>query len=85
MIDKKQLCEKISKIYPDIGACGIDVDVEYSEGKHAWVVDLKKGTHHLQTHLEVDEAEKCIQGKQCVSLGLQIAQLKDNIDQLMTS
>lgn len=29
MHDKKELCEKIKSIYPDIGECGIDVDVEY--------------------------------------------------------
>lgn len=28
MIDKAQLCEKIVEIYPDIGQCGIDVEVE---------------------------------------------------------
>ena len=42
MIDKKELCEKITAIYPDIGVCGIDIDVVYDEGKEAWMVDLKK-------------------------------------------
>ncbi len=38
MHDKKELCEKIRSIYPDIGECGIDVDVEYDEAKKAWTV-----------------------------------------------
>ena len=79
MIDKKELCEKITAIYPDIGTCGIDIDVVYDEGKKAWMVDLKKDAHHLQTRLEIDEAEMCLDGKQCVSLGIQVAQLVDNI------
>ena len=33
MHDKTELCDKIKSIYPDIGECGIDVDVEYDETK----------------------------------------------------
>ena len=82
MHDKKELCEKIRSIHPDIGECGIDVDVEYDEAKKAWVVDLKKGDHELKTHLELQEADECMEGKQCVSLGLQIGQLRANIEKL---
>jgi hypothetical protein len=82
MHDKKELCEKIRSIYPDIGKCGIDVDVEYDEAKKAWVVDLKKDNQELKTHLEVQEVSDCMEGKQCVSLCLQIAQLRANIEKL---
>ena len=82
MYDKKTLCEKIRSIYPDIGACGIDVNVDYDQGKKAWVVDLKKDKHRLKTHLEPEEADQCMEGKQCVSLGLQVAQLKANIERM---
>jgi len=82
MQDKKELCEKIRSIYPDIGECGIDVDVEYDEAKKAWIVDLKKGELELKTHLELQEVDDCMEGKQCVSLGLQIAQLRANIEKL---
>jgi hypothetical protein len=82
MHDKKELCDKIKSIYPDIGECGINVDVNFDKGKKAWVVDLKKDKHELKTHLEPEEADQCIEGKQCVSLGLQIAQLRANIDRL---
>jgi len=43
MHDKNELCDKIKSIYPDIGECGIDVEVNYNESKKAWVVDLKHG------------------------------------------
>jgi len=82
MQDKKELCEKIRSIYPDIGECGIDVDVEYDEAKKAWVVELKKGNQELKTHLELQEVDDCMEGKQCVSLGLQISQLRANIEKL---
>ena len=79
MHDRKELCEKIKSIYPGIGECGIDVEVDYSEAKKAWVVDLKQGEHHLTTHLEPEDAAACIEGKECVYLGTQIAQLVGNI------
>jgi hypothetical protein len=82
MYNKEELCEKIRGIYPDIGECGIDVDVEYDEGEKAWIVDLKKDNHELKTHLEPAEADQCMEGKQCVSLGLQVAQLKANIERM---
>jgi hypothetical protein len=82
MMTGKELCNKITAIYPDIGACGIDVKVNFDDTKEAWMVDLRKDAHHLQTRLEADEAQKCLEGKQCVSLGIQVAQLVDNIKKL---
>jgi len=82
MHSKEELCEKIRSIYPDIGECAIDVNVEWDEEKKAWVVDLKKDKHHLKTHLEPEDADSCMKGKQCVSLGLQISQLRANIENI---
>ncbi len=82
MIDKQQLCDKIIELYPDIGACGIDVDVTYDENKKSWVVDLKKDQFELKTYLEDGDADKCMLGQQCVSLGIEVAQLRANIERL---
>lgn len=82
MIDKTALCEKIREIYPDVGQCGIDVDTEYDPAQQRWVVHLKKDGHELKTFLDDGDAELCLTGEQCISLGIEIAQLKDNIVQL---
>jgi hypothetical protein len=82
MYTKEQLCNKITEVFPDIGACGINIAVDYDTANKAWVVDLKKGDRELKTFLEEPEADTCMAGKQCVSLGLQIAQLKKNIEAL---
>ncbi len=79
MHDNKELCEKIRSIYPDIGECGIDIDVDYNEAKKAWVVELKHGDQHLKTHLDPEDADSCMEGKECVYLGTQISQLAGNI------
>jgi hypothetical protein len=79
MHDKKELCEKIRTIYPEVGECQIDVDVEYDEEKKSYVVGLKHAEKQLKTHLEPEDADACMEGKQCVSLGTQIGQMVANI------
>jgi hypothetical protein len=76
MFDKNDVCKKIIELYPDIGACDINVDAFYSTAKGTWVVELKKGGHTLVHHLDKHDIKDCMDGKQCVSLGLDIAQIK---------
>jgi hypothetical protein len=78
--DGKQLCEKITELYPEIGSCGIDVAVNYNTTEKSWTVDLKKDSHSLRHFLDMMDAERCMDGKQCVALGLEIAQLQKHIE-----
>jgi hypothetical protein len=80
MFDKEELCQKIRELYPDVGACEIDIDAFFSTAKGTWIIELKKGDHVLRHHLEKHDAKDCMDGRQCVSLGLEIAQLKKNIE-----
>jgi hypothetical protein len=80
MYNKEELCSKIREIYPDIGECGIDLKVDFDETQKAWVVYLKKGQRELKHFLEDKDADLCMIGKQCVSLGIEINQLKDSIE-----
>lgn len=81
-IDKHELCEKIRDIFPNIGVCGIDIDVEYDSDQQRWKVDLKRENRHLKTFLEEGDAEFCLAGKQCIGLGVEIAQLASNIENM---
>jgi len=85
MYNKDQICEKIRSVYPDIGECGIDINVEYEEANKAWVVHLKKDSYELKTYLEPEDANLCMEGKQCIGLGLQISQLMNNIKEMKPS
>lgn len=80
MYDKDELCKKITELYPEIGSCGIDVTVDFDSAQNAWLIDLKKGDHMLKHYLDNPEAKECMEGKQCVALGLDIAQLKKHIE-----
>lgn len=82
MLDQNTLCAKIREIYPDIGRCGIDLKVNYDHDQGRWVVDLQKGQRRLKTFLEQGDAELCLAGGQCVSLGIEINQLRDSLERL---
>lgn len=82
MVDKKALCDKIRKLYPDIGECGIDIDVEFDKSQSTWVVHLKKDNQKLKTFLEEGDAEKCMLGQKCVGLSIEIGQLRANIERM---
>jgi hypothetical protein len=43
-------------------------------------IPVKKDHHELKHHLEIPDADACMEGKQCVSLALEIDQLKKNIE-----
>lgn len=79
MYTSNQLCEKITSIYPDIGTCGIDVNVDYNTTEKTWMVHLKKGSHKLDHFWETMDADSCMEGKKCIALGLEIAQMRKKI------
>ena len=79
MYSKEDLCKKITELYPDIGQCGIDITAEHDPIKKIWLIDLNKDAHALKHHLEIPDADACMANKQCISLGLEIDQLRKNI------
>jgi hypothetical protein len=80
MYTEKQLCEKITKLYPEVGICGVNINVAFNKPADSWVVHLEKGTHSLDHFLNLMDADRCMEGKQCVALGLEIAQLRNNVE-----
>jgi len=53
--------------------------ISFDLDQNSWVVDLKKDKHHLKTYIEPNDVDACLVGGKCVGLGIEIAQLKDNI------
>jgi hypothetical protein len=78
---KEELAAKLRDLYPEIAAHGIGLGVEFDHEKKAWIVKLSKGAHRLTTHLEKKDADGCLEGIQCVYLGVQIAQLVKNFEE----
>ncbi len=51
----------------------------------AYNKNVGKNKHDLKTSLADGDAEKCMEGTQCVSLGIEIKQLRANIEYLWMS
>lgn len=77
--DQETLCGKIKNIYPEIGTCGLNVYVDYDDYKDAWLVAVHRGDQYFSTHLEWSDADNCMEGRQCLSLGVQISQLVESL------
>jgi hypothetical protein len=77
---KEELAAKLREMYPEIREHGLDFSIEFSHEKNAWLIHLEKGEHQLATHLEREDADKCLEGVQCVYLGVQIAQFIKNFE-----
>ncbi len=74
MIAKKALCNKIHEIYPEIGACGRDLKVTWDDERNVWAIDFKKDGLRMKHYLENEDAAPCLEGRQCVSLGIELGQ-----------
>ncbi len=79
MITKDQVCHTIRSVFPDVGKCGQDITTSYDLHRAAWVVDMKKDNRRLKTFVEPEDARACVLGEQCLGLGIQIHELRENI------
>jgi len=75
------LKDKIMEMYPEIEKHGISVSLSFDEQKNTYVVQFKKGTQELTTHLEKKDADDCMNGIKCVYLGIQIEQFIKNFEE----
>lgn len=72
------LKEKILEMYPEIERNGVSVNLVFDAEKDAYVVSMHRGSHELTTHLERADADACMNGVMCVSLGIQVEQFVKN-------
>jgi hypothetical protein len=72
------LKDKILEMYPELEKNGVAVNLVFDATKDAYVVSMHKGGHELTTHLERKDADDCMNGVKCVSLGIQVEQFVKN-------
>ena len=75
MFNREEVCQKITELNPDLGACGIDIDTFYSAAKKSWIIRSQKGDHDIVHYLDTQDIKKCLDDIQCFSLGLDVVQL----------
>ena len=78
---KEELAAKLREMYPEIDRHGLDLSLEFGHDENAWAIHLKKGEHELTTHLEKKDADECLEGVECVYLGVQVGQFMSNFEE----
>jgi hypothetical protein len=71
---KTELCDKIHEIYPEIGECDKDLKVIWSSEKNVWEVSFTRNGNRIRHYLEDEDASPCMEGNQCIGLGIEFGQ-----------
>ncbi|WP_027178283.1 hypothetical protein [Maridesulfovibrio bastinii] len=71
-LNDQEIKNKIIELYPEIKKFGLEIKAEFSTDKNAWLVTLKKGEKTLYTHIESEDARRCVDGEKCVYFGNQL-------------
>lgn len=79
-VSKGDLASKLREMYPEIEKHNLELDLELKEDKGYWVVKLSKGDQRMHTLLNIKDAEACLEGVQCVYLGVQVGQFVSNFE-----
>jgi len=79
-VSPEMLDSRLRKMYPEIVKHDLSLSLSFDPGKDAWIIKLVKGNHELTTHLEKKDAEACLEGIQCIYLGVQISQFIENFE-----
>ncbi len=72
---------KVREMHPDIDKYQMDCDLTFDEGKNAYIIKLTKGEHVLTTYLDKPDADACMEGKECVHLGVHVAEFVKNFEE----
>jgi len=73
-VTPEALLAKVKEMYPEIAKYKLKTDMRYDQAKKTWVLELVKDGHVLVTHIEAEDAEKCLGGTECVYLTHQVGQ-----------
>ncbi len=72
--------DKIMEMYPEIAQNEISISLNFSREKKVYIMKLRKDLHELTTHLEKKDIDECMDGIECVHLGVQIGQFSRNFE-----
>lgn len=74
------LKDRIQEMYPEIERHKLAMNLVLDTEKDAYVITLRREGRELTTHLERRDADDCMNGIKCVSLGVQIEQFMANFE-----
>ncbi|MFP4071584.1 MAG: hypothetical protein ACLFTB_06005 [Desulfovibrionales bacterium] len=77
-MDVSEIKARLKEMYPEIGKYDMDMALREDEQTDTWILTLTYGEHSMETHLERQDVEGCLQGKECMHLGVQLGRFVQN-------
>ena len=73
--------DKLLEMYPDISQHHIALRLSFDEDREAWVIRFEKGGHSRYAFLDKKDADACMDGQQCLYLGVLVEQYVKDLEQ----
>ena len=77
------LRDKILEFHPEIAAKGINLLVTFDEASNRFVLQFSQENEELGVFLDKKDADACMNGKKCVNLAVQVAQILAELEELL--
>ena len=74
------LKDKVLEMYPQIAKHGVVSSLVFDEDRKVYTLTLKKEHHELKTFIDPKDATACMDGRECVHLGIQIGEFLKNFE-----
>ncbi|MBS3780691.1 MAG: hypothetical protein KGY41_09875 [Desulfovermiculus sp.] len=71
-VNAEELKQKVLALFPEIEQYGLNMDLKYDADQDAWLLTVSKGQETLSTHLEEQDVEACLTGKECYHVAMQL-------------
>ncbi len=75
------LKKKLASMYPELAREGIDIELSFDADRDSWVVRFVKGDHSRYAFLAAKDADECMEGRQCLYLGVLIEQYAKDLEE----
>lgn len=72
---------KLLEMHPEITEHGISVSLRFDKEQNAWLVHLAKENHKLDTFIDKNDADECMDGVKCVRLGVKLGEFLDTFNE----
>lgn len=78
------LKNKILEFHPEIAAKEISLEISFDEQGNRFVLLFRQESEELGFYLDKKDADACMDGKKCVNLAVQVAQILAELEELLT-
>ena len=76
------LKDMIFELHPELVQHALKLSVTFDESKNAYVLKFSRGGRELNTYLNKQDADECIEGKKCIYLGVQIGEFLADFEEI---